>query len=141
MIILWSTFYFSDCEPVADLKAISHCNNDILTVRWPTSLTYNGTVTDIPASLLQRWARGLSGRAGNPYSVWLSSIKHLRMLLNMMPIWYCFFGKILYKINCKVIMLDVQAIIEPKLSIELSFKNKLGSNVFDYACTANVCDS
>ena len=38
-------------------------------------------------------------------------------------------------------MLDIQAIIEPKLSIVLSFKNKLGSNVLDYACTVNACDS
>ena len=42
----------SDCKPLTHAEL--SCENDTLTVTWPTDITYDGTVTQIPHKLLKR---------------------------------------------------------------------------------------
>ena len=59
MRVTYNTFflpshYNPDCKRVATSKAIFGCDDDVLTVRWPTNLTYGTAVTKIPQDLYKR---------------------------------------------------------------------------------------
>ena len=44
---------FLDCSAGSDSVTLS-CENDLLVVSWSTDVTYNGSVTEIPAYLFNR---------------------------------------------------------------------------------------
>ena len=45
--------FFLDCSAGSDSATLS-CENDSLVVSWSTNVTYNGSVTEIPAYLYNR---------------------------------------------------------------------------------------
>lgn len=46
--------YFKDCIPAPGAEAELTCGNDTLTVSWPTDIIFDGSVTELPDTLLQR---------------------------------------------------------------------------------------
>lgn len=49
----------TDCGPISGSKVRLECLNDIMTLTWPTDVTYNATVTELPSQLKQRLMKRL----------------------------------------------------------------------------------
>ena len=54
----------TDCSPLP--QAELSCEKDTLTVKWPTDLTLNGTITRIPEKLKQRLTQRLLRESKHP---------------------------------------------------------------------------
>ena len=47
---IYGFFFVVECTPLAGSAKLS-CSQDTLTVTWPTNVVYNGSVSQIPATL------------------------------------------------------------------------------------------
>ena len=59
-------FVVADCAPISGSKVRLECKNDVLSVIWPTDLTYNATVTEIPPQLSQTLTNRLIEESQHP---------------------------------------------------------------------------
>lgn len=53
----------TDCGRPAESDPRLKCENNLLTVTWPTDVTYDGTVGDVPEGLAQKLGQRLTQQA------------------------------------------------------------------------------
>lgn len=58
--------YFADCNALTGTSPSQSCVDDILTVSWPTDVTFDGTVSGIPAVLRKQLTDRLIEASRNP---------------------------------------------------------------------------
>ena len=56
--------FLSECGTVETAKL--SCDNDTLTVTWPTDVTYDGTVMEIPSEINKRLTANLISESKTP---------------------------------------------------------------------------
>jgi hypothetical protein len=57
---------FTECDMQPGASPVMVCANDTLAVTWPTDLTFDGTVTEIPADHLERFTERLKEESEHP---------------------------------------------------------------------------